>query len=684
MPKALIRLFFLILGASLTGCVYFNTFYNAQKAYDDAVRLREKRLDKNPEDTLLVAADEKVKLERSIAKSSKVLELYPEKKKYQPKSLFLIGESYLLLGEYSKAITKYEELARYYPDAREMPTADFHRAKCMFLGGQYLAARPALEKVMNGSPEPGYRSEAMALLAKLELAGNSPAAALDLYEKLLRDHARTPEARGTAHFEAAKLAFDLKQWERARGHATDKDTKSLPTKLKYRCETLAALCLYRLGRPADGIGEFEGMKKNRLYYPSFPEIDLQLAQGYFQSGQPDKAIALLAGIPKQAPKSAWSAEAFYRLGDHQLRVLKDEKQAKIFFDSAAAAGSTFEYAMLAAERSAALGRLTELRKPADTSATGAHYRDFMIAELFLFRLEQVDSALLHLDRIVADPRQDSSHSMRAAYARAFIQEEFKGQKPVSDSLYRYVLEKYPNTDYAKQAERNLGMKPTVQTREDEAHKLFLEAEAARFAGNDLLSSVIPAYAKVAKEFPETREAARAQFAIAMTYEQINQGEEKVPGSLDSAVAAYQILRERYARSPQGLAAEAKLSAAGIKPRPAGGSASAPAAKVSAPAGAPAVPPAAPSGPASTTPGAPAASVPPAPAGQGTQPNGAAPSAPSHAGPPDRYPGSNGQPPVTPPSPDPDPAASAPDTSSPPPEGKTKEVIDNGYENVDQY
>jgi len=200
MKSAVSRLLLLLLGASISGCVYFNTYYNAQKAYDDAMRLREKRLEKNPEDTTLVAADEKTKLERSIAKSSKVLELYPEKKKYQPKALFLIGESYLVLGEYSKAITKYEELARYYPNAFEMPTADFHRAECLFLNGQYLAARPALETVMNGSPVPDYRREAMALLAKLELAGNSPAAALELYEKLLREHARTPEARGTAHF----------------------------------------------------------------------------------------------------------------------------------------------------------------------------------------------------------------------------------------------------------------------------------------------------------------------------------------------------------------------------------------------------------------------------------------------------------------------------------------------------
>ncbi|MEO7778122.1 MAG: tetratricopeptide repeat protein, partial [Fibrobacteria bacterium] len=397
-----------------SGCVYFNTYYNADKAYGQAMNLHEKRLDKNPEDTLLVSPEEKVKLERAIAKASKVLELYPGKKKYQPKALFLIGESYLALGEYSKAILKYEELARFYPDAKEIPLADFHHAKSLFLNGQYLVARTELEKVMNGSPNAEYRVEAMSLLARLELENNSPAAALDLYEKLLKDQARTPISRANAHFEAAKLAFGLKQWDRARAHAKDPVTVNLPTKLRYRCGMLAAECLYNLGQIGGGIAELLAMKKNRLYYGSVAEIDLKLAHGYFLNHQPDKAVELLSGIPKSAPKSAYSAEAFYRLGDYQLLDLKNEKQAKVFFDSAAAAGSLYEYAIKGAERSAALARLADLRKPADTTAKETHYRDFMIAELFLFKLESVDSALGHLDRIVKDPRQDSSHTMRAA------------------------------------------------------------------------------------------------------------------------------------------------------------------------------------------------------------------------------------------------------------------------------
>jgi tetratricopeptide (TPR) repeat protein len=311
-----------------------------------------------------------------------------------------------------------------------------------------------LEKVLAGTKDPETREVVLGLLAQLEVKNDSPAVALELYEKLLQEQARTPEAKAQVHFEAGKLAWKLQLWERARKHVQAGEIKYLPTKLRYRCEMLAAECLYRLGRGQEGITELEGMLKNRLFTAFFSEINLKLAEGYFQIGKPGKAIALLQEVPKLSPKSANSAEAFFRLGMYQLMGLKKEKEAKVFFDSAEAAGIQFEYGAKGAERSKALTRLADLRKSTDTSVARTHYRDFMIAELFLFSLDNVDSALGHLDRIVQDPRQDSNHSMRAAYARAFIQEEFKHSKPTGDSLYQFVLEKFPNTDYAKQAERN--------------------------------------------------------------------------------------------------------------------------------------------------------------------------------------------------------------------------------------
>jgi hypothetical protein len=50
----------------LSGCVYFNTFFNAEKAYQQALRMRDKRLDKTPEDTVALVPEEKLILERCI------------------------------------------------------------------------------------------------------------------------------------------------------------------------------------------------------------------------------------------------------------------------------------------------------------------------------------------------------------------------------------------------------------------------------------------------------------------------------------------------------------------------------------------------------------------------------------------------------------------------------------------
>src|SRR6185369_8105174 len=154
-------------------------------------------------------------------------------------------------------------------------------------------ARTALEKVIATTKDAEYRAEAMGYMAQLEVKNNSPAAALDLYERLLKEQARTKEAKANVHYEAARLAFDLKQWERSRGHARAKEIGELPSRLRYRCDMLAAECL----------SELEAMLKNRLYAAFEPEIDLKLAEGWFLVGKADKATDLLKRIPGKAPKT---------------------------------------------------------------------------------------------------------------------------------------------------------------------------------------------------------------------------------------------------------------------------------------------------------------------------------------------------------------------------------------------
>jgi hypothetical protein len=188
-----------------------------------------------------------------------------------------------------------------------------------------------------------------------------------------------------------------------------------------------------------------------------------------------------------------------------------------------------------------------------------HYRSFTIAEIFQFELERSDSARVHLEAIVADTLEDTAHTRRAYYALAWLEGE-AGQKARSDSLYQVILKRYPETEWAKQAERNLGLPSTVQTPNDKAHALFLEAERLRFAGENLNTRVIPAYREVVRLYPATPDAAQALFVTAFLREEIALTPPGSQVAIDSAKAAYEAIRKDYPNTLYAERAADKLQA----------------------------------------------------------------------------------------------------------------------------
>lgn len=674
----------LAVGASLSGCVYFNTFYNAQKAFDQAMAMREKRLDKNPNDSVLATADEKIKFERSITKSSKVLELYPDKKKWQSRAVFLMAEAYYQQGEWTRSIGKYDEFLQYFPSDERVPEAEVHRAIALYHNGQYPAAHSGLTRMLATALTDDLRTEALLCLARMEGVNGNDSTALAAYERLLKDAAKTPLSRALALAAAAELAYKLKRWSSVRQHALAAEIEILPLSQRIRMALIGADALYAQNRFADGIAELDATSRQKVYRDSLAPFHLKMAEGQLALRKHEVGFVLVDKVAKAAPRTSWSAEGWYRRGEYELRVLHDEAAAKVSFDSSAAQGSDFAYAKLARDRSEALRTLAGYRdkKRASPSNTGSNWRDeFMISELFVFNLDQIDSALVRLDSIADAPKPDSVFALRAAYARAYIQEEYKQDKSKADSLYRLILERYPATVYAQQAERNLGLKPSVQTPEDSAHAVFLEAEKLRFSGSDLTQQVMPAYAQVTALYPASQAAAKAQFVIAMLYEGAVEGQESAR-NLDSAKVAHAVLRDAFPKSSYAPLSQAKLLTAGVTAKPASqvptpGAGTAPTSPSTTPAKTPTAPTAPltnppssqgdgktspPTGDATVTPGTP------------SQPDTSASSQPSDTQNQGRY-GRPSQADMQ--------APATPDTTSPP-EGKTKEVLEPDYDDVDQY
>lgn len=535
----------------LQGCgVYFNTFFNAEKAYHKALDMREERLALNPEDTVNVTVAERALLHRTVTKTAKVLELWPNDPKYAPKAVFLLAESQLLLEEYASAALKYEEYIRYFPTAENVPLARVRLAKALYLDEKNLAARDALREVLETNPQGEVRREALLLAARMRIDEESGTEALALYEQLLEEDAFPgTEARNEAHWQAAELAFELENWEKARFHALAMEEGVLPARVRFRNHRLAVRAQLRLERNREVLTEIAVLWKQREFRPFRADMKLLEARATEGLGDWPAARALYLEAVKYKPRSAPAAEAWYRVGAHALDVDNREDSARVYFDSARTAGRNFEYGAKGDALALALARVAELREPDTTGADSArpHYRDFMIAEIYHFRLPKPDSARVHLNRIVADTLEDTTHTPRAFYALAWIEENEFQDEARADSLYRVLLNRWPETEWAKQAEQNLGLPSTVQTPADRAHVLFLEAERRRFAGENVNTRVMPGYRAVVQAYPNTEDAAKARFVLAfLTKEEaMAQSGPASQATVDSVREAYQAVADDY-------------------------------------------------------------------------------------------------------------------------------------------
>jgi TolA-binding protein len=478
-------------------------------------------------------------------------------------------------------------------------------ARALYMDGKRLAAREALEEVLSANPKGELRREALLLSARMRIDDQSGSEGLALYEQLLAEGAfPSPEGRNEVHWRAAVLAFELEEWEKARSHALAAGAGTVPVRVQFRNQRHAILALYMLGKHKEGIAEVRALQNRREYRTYRGELKLLEARGTEGLGKWPEARRLYGETVRLGPRTAAGAEAWYRMGEHLFDRANREDSARAYFDSAAAAGRGFEYGGKAVEVAAALKRLAELRvidsaykAPPDTVAADSsaladagepgesgdkgkgkavrgktpavkkapvpkpeshHSTPFLIAELFHFRLPKPDSARVYLNRIVADTVEDTIYSRRAYYALAYIEENSFHDKARADSLYRAIMARYPATEWAKQAEKNLGLPATVETPDDKAHALFLQAERLRIAGENIPGRVVPAHRAVSENYPSSPDAAKALFVIAFLTEQ-SAVAKRDSSLVDTVKAAYAVVRDKFPGTPYAAAAEARIA-----------------------------------------------------------------------------------------------------------------------------
>jgi len=560
--KLLFLLFFIFFMGlqGCTCCAYFNHAWNMEQAYEGAGKLRQQRQDSIPVDSIVKPAERGL-YDRVIEKGSRTVERFPKNERQVPKAVFMMGESFRHKNDCRKAIEKYDELERYFPQYDSMPKAEYERAYCFYKNAEYTIARFSAERILEKGKDHKYYLPALELMSLLQEKEGLPADAIASLEAVLASNFGTPWTRAKARIRLADLYYEQEIFPKAREHYTHKDLLILSVPERYRAHSNAAECLTH-ENALEAAKEYKALADSAAFASS-KTLSLIRQGEILLSINNVKGIDILLDIAYREPKSEIAARAYFGIGDFRQRS-KNFPDAILNYDSSFQSKSSSKWGKESYSRKIALSRLLALKDSVtnlQSEEKPFFSQEFQIAELFLFKLSETDSALALLAKMDST-LTDSALKVRALYTRAFIHDEFKNDTSNSYPLYRAIIANYPKTDYAKQAQRNMGLQVDLKTEDDLARDAFLKAEEAWLAAQKIpienideidlaYQNTIALYDSVVLEFPQTETAIQALFAKASILEE--------EGDTDSARVIFAKLSREHNRTPWGKAAANKVA-----------------------------------------------------------------------------------------------------------------------------
>ncbi len=589
---------------------YFNTYYNAQKAFREAEDevwnspdLKAQGAGKNYLATFNVSQGTKTKFSSVIEKCSKLLEYHPESNLVDD-ALLMIGKSYFYQNDYQPAERKFKELISGYPESDLLPEAEMLMAYSFYKEGDRTSANTTATQLLDAAKkddDDNIIAYVSILLGQMDLEDKNYTLALEHYLDAA-EHGKSREQRAFAFLNVAEMYIKTGDYAKAEA-AFEQERRQSPNYLgEFKGDMGVARMLAKQGKYDESLELLRDLRSDKKNKEFYGEIEFEIANVYRDQGELASAVEQYRYVDTAYARTEWAANSYYQLGLLYENRVGLYDSARIAYNKGKSEASTAptvapllirraDYMNKYAGFIAEVHRMDSLRvywlNPPDTTRTVAAdstvrdttQRNAMaladsgkpkapakpplpldsvmtrlatakseLASLFYTSIGRTDSALFWYHRIVQD-HPLSPLVPRALFTIAQIySQDSTVAKPAVDSLYHQLIEQYPQTLYAAEARRALGL-PPITVSPDTAEALYRQAEQAMLSGRN--ENAIDTLKLLVQSYPTSTYAPRAEFAAGWLYEQVlNQP--------DSAIANYQRLRARYPSSLYAARVQPKL------------------------------------------------------------------------------------------------------------------------------
>lgn len=506
------------LSLMVTGCVYYNTFYNARKAFNDAERQRMEQEQRATGRASALGGARRTagagQYNVAIEKSLKVIENYPSSSWYDD-ALYVLGVSYFHTGQFDKSERRLRELLANYEESEYVTEATLYLAKSKLQLGEEADAMMLFEEIFNEDFDRRLKAEAALGLGEFYME-TGDAERAQSYFRAVRDSLGRGDQKIAAQRSIGDALYMEYQFDDALGAYLQLLGMNPENKDRYHALWQAADASYRMLRIDDGLDYLRQLMEHEEFYDSLGVIKLKVAEGYEMQEDLSLAEATYQEIAEGIANKPIAAQANYRLGlifqfDYDSLAL-----AKEYYDKAVELNRGSEAGQLALQRSGDIGKLRaysqEITTDIDSTMTqdevdGIAYTQYQLAELYWFQLNEPDSAIQEM-HVLIDSFPSAYDAPRGAIALSQMYLDYQADTATADSLLNLVIRRYPHSDFLPEALELLGLKGTAADTGYAERYIHLAEDMLEMENYD---SAVTLYTYVAERFPDSRYAVQARF-----------------------------------------------------------------------------------------------------------------------------------------------------------------------------
>lgn len=408
--------------------VYYNLFYNAEKAYREGV-LKEKKY----------PGAGRNNFEKSIEKCLKVLNKYPDSK-WADEALYLLAMNYYYLGEYAKSVEQFKNYLLVYQGSKRDNEVKFYQALALINLERYSEARLLLKELLE---KKGWKEKAMFYIAisyKKEKAFDEA----EMYFKNFIEKYKKSKFTPKAKLELGKILEEKGDTLSAIRWYEDY-IKNMPTS-KEKYEVMVRLGeLYLEQKKYDEVID---LLKNAIgvYSEYDTKMKLLIGKAYYFKKDYSKALSYFEDVRTGEE----GAEAFYYTG-----LIYEEKndleKAILYYDSVKTKSQVSNFYILSLRRKAVIEAMN--RDTTDTVKIDPAENQFLLAETYFVNFENYDRAIEEYEKLI-EKFPDSKYVPKAMYAIGWIN-KYKKKDTIWKEIFREIIEKYPDTPYAEYAKKEI-------------------------------------------------------------------------------------------------------------------------------------------------------------------------------------------------------------------------------------